>query len=130
MWAVRESQGAAAARAEDTAYAQARLSYGASYRQGFRAGWWSVFRLITQAQVTRGLMWRERAVGVFTDLLMAGVLRDVHACDNAIQSGREALHADLGVWLDPDTDTGWEVLGPVVYGFLDLTASEVEAVQK
>lgn len=126
---VREDHGMVQAHAETVAAERIQGRYGdVSFRQGHRAGWWDAWQRIVAPQAVRDLMWPARAVGVFADLLLVGVLREVRSCDLAIQSAREALAADDGDWFDPDTARGWSVLEPHVLHFLDLTDTELQAV--
>ena len=41
MEQIRVDHGMAQAKAEDVAFSRARLSYGVSFRQGHRTGWWA-----------------------------------------------------------------------------------------
>lgn len=115
----------AQATAETAAFDASRVSYGVSFKQGHRAGWRGAIEWIVRAHRVH---WEARVLEVWPRFLAAEIDRSPRDIDNAIQSAREALHADEGEWFDPETTHGWEVLEPHVYRFLDLTSDELEVV--
>lgn len=50
MAAIRADHGMVQARAESTAYATARLSFGESYLQGHRTAWWAAVEWVLSTQ--------------------------------------------------------------------------------
>lgn len=126
MSAVISEDKLAQARAESAAFGESRLSYGTSFKQGHRRGWrdfaaWAV-------RAAGEIHYESRVVEMWGRLLGAGIARTGQDIDRAIQSAAEALYADDGVWHNPDSTHGWEVLEPHVLRFLDLTDAEIAAV--
>lgn len=113
------------ALAESAAFARTRNRYGVSFKQGHRTGWREAVEWIVRSH---HVQWESRVAEVWPRLLIAGIARTPGDVDHAIDSARQALRADEGVWVDPDTTHGWDVLEPHVYRFLDLTDDELEMV--
>jgi hypothetical protein len=115
----------AQAHAEDRAWAARGGSFGVSFKQGHRTGWRDGIEWVVRAH---RVQWEATVLQVWPKFLAAGIDRSPRDVDNAIQSAREALHADDAVWFDPDTVHGWEALEPHVLRFLDLADDELAAV--
>lgn len=111
--------------AESAAVARNRNRYGVSFKQGHRTGWREAVEWIVRSH---RVQWENRVAEVWPRLLTAGIVHTPGDVDRAIDTARQALRDDDGVWLDPDSDLGWSVLEPHVLRFLDLTDSELEAV--
>lgn len=124
---VQEQHASAAVDAEDAAWAPNRHRWGRSFKTGYRKAWWAALTWLIQTHRSHhaDLMWETAATGVFVNVLLVGAARTITECDLAVQSAREALHADTGRWYDPN-GTGWEALESHVYRFLDLTPTELE----
>lgn len=74
---------------------------------------------------THGLMHPHRVQEMQERLRARGITRTDTQVDLAIQSAREALHADTGTWPNPDTDHGWWDIEGHAVRFLDLDYDEV-----
>lgn len=106
MGVIRADHGMAEAVAEDLAWEHARGSYGVSYKQGFRAGWWGNlawllqmqlrFDTLTEAEALHEL--RLETASIYWPLLSdARTLRfDCPTCGHQVAISKEGICDECG----------------------------------